>query len=324
MQAIVTGCAGFIGSHLCERLLAAGHAVTGVDSFTEFYDPSLKAANLAAIKGRIRFLQCAVEELTEAETGEADWIFHLAGQPGVRDSWGDNFQLYVTRNIQATQHLLELPRWSRRLRKLVYASSSSVYGRIDCPEVDENYAKNPHSPYGVTKLAAEHLCSLYGANDGLPILSLRLFTVVGPRQRPDMMTHRLIRAALTGEAFPLFGAGDATRDFTSVHDVAEAFLLAAEAETPRGVFNISGGRPSGILEMVGLVEELAGAAIRLDRQPESRGDVPRTGADLAMARKRLGYAPHYSLRETVLAQVEHVRGQIGAGRRPLAASEGRT
>ncbi|MBI4873601.1 MAG: GDP-mannose 4,6-dehydratase [Acidobacteria bacterium] len=309
MLTLVTGCAGFIGSHLAERLLAAGHEVIGVDALTDYYDPELKRDNLrVCLDHRLfRYIEAPVASLDLRVVREAEVIYHLAGQPGVRASWRDGFQACVAHNILSTQCLLEQARESKNLRRLVYASSSSVYGNITAERVTEEHPKKPYSPYGVTKLAAEQLCSLYADNFGVPAVSLRLFTVCGPRQRPDMMFHRLIGAALKGVRFQVFGDGGMVRDFTCVFDVVEALILAAEGAVRQGVFNIAGGQVASVREVIALVGDLLGSEVPVEYQGEQQGDVRRTCADIAAASKQLNYRPEWKLRDGLRLQINSIQ-----------------
>lgn len=315
MEALVTGVAGFIGSHLAETLVARGHRVRGVDALTTTYDPASKRANLATLAEQERF------ELVEADIGHADLaglldgvdvVFHLAAEPGVRGSWADRFALYTERNITATQRLLDACLAAGRPR-VVYASSSSVYGNAITHPTREDGPTEPHSPYGVTKLAGEHLCRVYATNWGLPTVCLRNFTVYGPRQRPDMAVHRLVEAALRGDAFPLYGDGDARRDLTYVGDVVEANLAAANADLPLGaVLNVAGGRTVSIADLIHLVEDTTGRRVPLDRRPPVPGDVARTGGAVDRARDLLGWEPRVDLETGVAAQVSWHRARRGA------------
>jgi len=301
MRAVVTGAAGFVGSHLCEHLLETGATVVGVDCFTDYYDRALKEANLERLVGRSGF-RLVVADLTSAPLEElvedADTVFHLAGQPGVRPSWGKDFDIYVRHNIVATQRLLEALR-GRPLRKLVYASSSSVYGNAETLPTRETVCPTPVSPYGVTKLAAEHLCNLYGYNFGLPVVALRLFTVYGPRQRPDMAFRRLFSAALQGQVFELYGDGEQTRDFTFVGDVVRAMREAAMSRW-EGVANVGGGSRTSMSEVIRTVDRIVGG-VEVVRRPAQRGDARHTSADTSLAAKAFGYRPATTLEEGLTA-----------------------
>ena len=310
---LVTGAAGFIGSHLCERLLQEGHAVIGLDAFSDYYPRPQKEANLAPLLGRpgFRFLEL---DLTRSDLGpivaEADHIFHQAGQPGVRPSWGKDFDIYVDCNIRATQRLLEAVKGSPRLRRLVFASSSSVYGDASELPLREASLPRPFSPYGVTKLAAEHLCGLYHANHGVPAVALRYFTVYGPRQRPDMGFHKFIQAALTDRPIVVYGDGEQTRDFTYVADAVEANWLALRAEATGQVFNIGGGSRVSVNQVLATLEEILHRSIRRERRPPPPGDVRHTWADTARARDLLGFVPRVSLREGLAGEVEWMRKRM--------------
>ena len=312
MLVLVSGCAGFIGSHLSERLLAEGHDVVGLDALTDYYDPALKRNNLLQCldSHRFHFLNTTIAEAPSSAVRDAELIYHLAAQPGVRSSWGQDFRIYVEQNILSTQILLEQARAAPNLKRLVYASSSSVYGNTSCEAVSEQSPKQPHSPYGVTKLAAEQLCTLYADNYGIPAVAIRIFTACGPRQRPDMMLHRLIQAALSGTSFTVFGDGEAERDFTAVMDIVDAFLLAGECSMEHRVFNISGNQVVSMREVFALVEEIVGSKIKLEFRAESRGDVRRTGADITRALTHLHYCPKWNLRDTIQAQIQHVEGLL--------------
>ena len=307
-KALVTGAAGFIGSHLTERLLEDGWQVVAVDCFTDYYSRAAKEQNLAACRAhpRLRFVEadlvtCDLKPLL----ADVDVVFHQAGQAGVRASWGAEFEMYVQNNILATQRLLEALK-GRTLQRFVYASSSSIYGDAQDLPVREETLPQPISPYGVTKLAAEHLCRLYHTNFGLPTVSLRYFTVYGPRQRPDMAFHRLIRAMLEGGTFPLYGDGQQTRDFTFVADAVAANLLAVEAP-PGRVFNIGGGSRVTMNQVIATLEEIVGRPAPVERQAAQAGDVRHTWADTSAAREVLGFAPRVSLREGLAQEVAWLR-----------------
>jgi nucleoside-diphosphate-sugar epimerase len=304
---LVTGAAGFIGSHLCERLLQKGHGVIGVDAFTDYYPRAVKEANLVGLRTHPEF-RFVETDLVRADlapvVAEADFIFHQAGQPGVRASWGKEFHLYLDHNIRATQQLLETVKGSARLRRLVFASSSSVYGQTEELPLREEFLPRPFSPYGVTKLAAEHLCSLYHANHGVPTVALRYFTVYGPRQRPDMGFHKFIQAALEDRPIAVYGDGEQTRDFTYVTDAVEANWLALDSPAIGQVFNIGGGSRSSLNQVLASLEEILGRPIRRERRPPQPGDVRHTWADTSRARSILGFFPRVSLREGLARQVE--------------------
>jgi UDP-glucuronate 4-epimerase len=306
VKALVTGTAGFIGSTLTDRLLAEGWTVRGIDSFTPYYDPDAKRTNLVHLADVDAFELCEVDlrttELSALFDG-VDVVFHLAGQPGVRLSWADGFHTYSEANIEVTQRLLEAAR-EHALQRFVYASSSSVYGDAEVVPTDEEHPTRPYSPYGVTKLAGEHLCSAYGRNFGVPTASVRYFTVYGPRQRPDMAFHRLIEAALNGDSFPLYGDGRQVRDFTFVDDIVEATYLAGVTDLPAGmVLNAAGGDSMELLAVVKLVGEVAGSPVELDWRGAQPGDVRRTGGSIERARKLLDWNPKFDLRAGVERQV---------------------
>lgn len=307
MRALVTGVAGFVGSHLTEALLGDGWDVRGVDSLSEYYDLNQKHANLDAIGDDGNLELVLGFDLASDPLGEilenVDVVFHQAGQPGVRASW-NAFDGYVRDNVVATQHLLEAAR-DASVGRFVYASSSSVYGDAASYPTKESDLPRPKSPYGVTKLAAEHLCSVYARNWGLPTVSLRYFTVYGPRQRPDMAMHRLIEAALTGGEFPLYGSGEQIRDFTYISDVVAGNMLAATQDVEPGlVMNLAGGSSTTLNEIIAIIETLTGRSIDLNRGPTARGDVYRTGGATTVAEEALGWKPSIDIREGLARQVD--------------------
>jgi nucleoside-diphosphate-sugar epimerase len=303
MKAIVTGAAGFIGSHLSAALLDSGASVAGVDCFTDYYDRALKDANLATVKDRkgFTFVEGALQDLDLQKilTG-ATHVFHLAGQAGVRKSWGGDFDVYIRDNIQATQRLLEsMARMP--IQKYVYSSSSSVYGNdVPLPMREDTYLQ-PLSPYGVTKLAAEHLGHLYYANHGVPAVSLRYFTVYGPRQRPDMAFQRFLTAARDGRSITVYGDGEQTRDFTFVSDIVAANMAAAAQGRPGSVYNIGGGSRVTLNHVLELMQRVTGKTVTIQREPEQKGDMRHTYADTSAARRDLDFNPRVSL-ENGLAQ----------------------
>jgi nucleoside-diphosphate-sugar epimerase len=313
ITSLVTGAAGFVGSHLCERLLREGHQVIGVDVFADYYPRSVKEANLTDLGGApaFRFVEGDLTRMDLTSlVRDVEYIFHQAGQPGVRPSWGKDFDVYLDCNIRATQRLLEAARAAGRLRCLVYASSSSVYGETPDLPLREDSPTRPYSPYGVTKMAAEHLCSLYHANYGVPTVSLRYFTVYGPRQRPDMGFHRFIRAALEDRPIPVYGDGEQTRDFTYVSDAVEANWLAVAPSAVGQVFNIGGGSRVSVNQVLATLEDVLGRSIRRERQPAQPGDVRHTWADTRRAKEILGFTPKVSLREGLTREAAWLKDAI--------------
>lgn len=314
MFVLVTGVAGFIGSSVAERCLRIGAQVLGVDCFVDYYPRSAKEQNLSRLREwpSFRFVEA---DLSAMESHVLkDWLYHYplvshqAAQAGVRSSWGSQFETYTRCNILATQRLLEAAK-EVGVRRFVYASSSSVYGQVDQFPLRETGPALPVSPYGVTKLAAEHLARLYYLNFGVPTVSLRYFTVYGPRQRPDMAFHRLIRSALLGETFPLYGDGSQSRNFTYIDDVVDANLAALTIPaSPQAPFlgepiNIGGGARVSVLEVISLLEDLTGHSLKVAQEGFQKGDVDRTEAELTRAQTWLGYAPKTSLKDGLSAEI---------------------
>ncbi len=299
MISLVTGAAGFIASQLCRKLLLKGHKVLGIDSFTDFYPKWIKEKNLETLKGNKNF-EFIEKDLTEMDLTsalrDADYIFHHAAQAGVRASWGEHFSVYSKNNIEATQKLLEASK-DARLKRFVFASSSSVYG--SCPELPMSEASplHPFSPYGVTKLASEHLCLLYHKNYGIPCVCLRFFTVYGPGQRPDMAFHRFFKAIAEDKEIPVYGEGDQTRDFTYIDDIIEANLASLEKGKTGEVYNIGGGNRKRLKDLFPVFEEICQKKIKLKKHEKQPGDVPHTFASIEKARKDLGYSPRTQLQE---------------------------
>jgi UDP-glucuronate 4-epimerase len=305
-RALVTGAAGFIGSHLSERLLEQGVAVVGVDRLSDYYDRELKLANIARLLDDrdFTFVEENVIAVASPELLDGvDVVYHLAGQPGVRPSWGRQFQIYMDDNVLATQALLEAAK-DAQIDRFVYASSSSVYGNAERFPTGEDDLPKPLSPYGVTKLAAEHLCQLYAKSFGVQTVSLRYFSVYGPRQRPDMAFNRWIRAGVDHQPIRVFGDGHQTRDFTFVHDVVSATLAAGARGVPGEVYNIAGGSRTTVLEVIARLEQLLGVEFDLHHEDAARGDARDTGADTSKAARDLGYAPAYDLDAGLAAQVD--------------------
>ena len=314
-HALVTGAAGFIGSHLSERLLILGLRVTGVDCFTDYYDPSLKRRNLEAAAANPNFtlLELDLGRADLAALPEVNVIFHQAAQAGVRASWGAEFGTYAHHNVLATQRLLERYR-TAPLERFVYASSSSVYGDAEQYPTPETLLPRPFSPYGVTKLAAEHLVLLYGRNFGLPVSALRYFTVYGPRQRPDMAFHKFCRALLRGEEIGVYGDGRQSRDFTFIDDAIEANVRAWKSSAPQGVYNVGGGSQVEVLEAIALLEAALGSKAKLRFEPRPPGDPLRTRADAGRIRADLGFAPETPIALGLAAEAAWAR-ELYAGSR---------
>jgi UDP-glucose 4-epimerase len=282
MKTLVTGCAGFIGSHLVDKLLEQGYKVVGMDCFTDYYSRETKEANVSTALKNNNFKLIKEDIMNMDNFPEVDCVFHLAAQAGVRTSWGKSFEIYTKNNIEATQKLLEFYK-DRKIKKFVYASSSSVYGDAELPMREDSLLK-PVSPYGVTKLAGENLCYLYWKNYNVPTVSLRYFTVYGPRQRPDMAIHKFVRAILNDEEIAIFGDGTQTRDFTFIDDVVEANILAANSKVEGGVFNVGGCSRISVNELIKLLEEITGKNARMNYIEKQKGDVGDTLADTGKMR----------------------------------------
>ena len=293
MRCLVTGAAGFIGSSLCDALLDAGHEVIGVDCFLDYYPRRMKERNLSAARESDQFTFTEADLLhtdLPALLQDSEVVFHLAAQPGVRASWGQTFDRYSDNNVLATQRVLEACRTTRPHR-VVYASSSSVYGNPDRLPVKESDKTRPVSPYGVTKLAGEHLCRLYHANYQVPAVSLRYFTVYGPRQRPDMAFHKFIRSGLLRQPIEILGDGTQTRDFTYIDDVVRVTRGAAEAGIPGKVYNVGGGARWALRDVLSAIERVLDTSLEIQRLPAAPGDVHDTFADTTQARRDLRFDP---------------------------------
>ena len=309
VSCLITGVAGFIGSHLAKKLLAEGWRVIGIDNFSPYYDPQQKRVNLSAllVNPDFTFLELDVHDLTvDIQLPSVQYVFHLAGRPGVRPSFGRQFHLYLQDNVLATERLLErCLDWP--LRKFIFASSSSVYGSCHRQPQKESDPPRPASPYAFTKLAAELLCAHYWRRHHLPAASARLFTVYGPGQRPDMAVHRFITAALEGRPLEVYGDGRQTRDMTFVDDAVEGLIGAARFGRQGAVYNIASGCPVSLRELVGRISRLAGLPVEIAFAKRRQGDVGHTWGDIGQAHKELGYTPSVTLNEGIAQQIEAIR-----------------
>lgn len=304
MRCLVSGVAGFIGSHLAERLVRDGQEVIGIDCFLDYYPREVKEENLAGLKKspNFHFQEANLLELDlPALVQKTDFIFHLAAQAGVRASWGESFSIYTENNIRATQRLLESCK-GQKVSKFILASSSSVYGDAEEMPTSENSAPKPVSPYGLSKLACEHLCYLYWKNHKIPYLALRYFTVYGPRQRPDMAFHKFLRSALHGKEIEIYGDGNQTRDFTYISDIINATVKSISTDAVAESVNLGGGSPATIWQVLNIIEDITGKRVRLRHIEEQKGDVRHTCADITKAQRILGYAPQVRLGEGLRKQ----------------------
>ena len=308
-KALVTGAAGFIGSHLAEELLKTGFEVVGIDSLTDYYDVRLKQRNLDFLTPHdgFQFIAQSINDANlEAALEGVSYVFHQAAQAGVRASWGSRFEDYIDCNIRATQKLCEAVK-NKPVKKFVYASSSSVYGDTDRLPMSEDGLVRPVSPYGVTKLDAENMCLLYRKSDGLPAVCLRYFTVYGPRQRPDMAIHRFLRGALLGSAVEVYGNGEQTRDFTYVSDIVAANILAMKYEGGETVFNIGGGSRVSVNYVLDLIGRYAKPDFDVRYKAGEKGDVRHTYADTTRARDELSFEPKMTLENGIELQAEWMK-----------------
>src|SRR3972149_1965381 len=312
MDLLVTGVAGFIGSHLAERLLPEGYQIIGVDSFLDYYPKKIKESNLKGLLSNTKFAftEGSVFELNLTETlKRVEAVFHQAAIPGVRASWGKEFNKYIENNILGTQVLLEACK-DAEIKKFVYASSSSVYGDADELPIKETSATKPVSPYGVSKLAGEHLATLYFKGYDIPTVSLRYFTVYGPRQRPDMGFHKFITAILLGREIEIYGTGEQTRDFTFIDDVVEANLQAFIEGKNGDVYNVGGGSRISLIKAIKIIEEIAGRKATLKYVEPQRGDAQHTYADISKAKKDFDYTPKVDIYEGLKRHYEWLRNNL--------------
>lgn len=316
-RVLVTGCAGFIGSRLVERLLYDGTSVIGIDAFTDYYAREIKKANLRRFRDHPGFtferLDLSRDPLDRVLNG-VEVVYHLAGQPGVRESFGAGFPKYLRHNVEATQRLLEAA-VGKPIEAFVYASSSSVYGDLDTYPTPEDAPRNPRSPYGMTKLAVEELAGVYLRSHGVPVIGLRYFTVYGPGQRPDMAFARFIGQLLVGHPLTVYGDGSQVRDFTYVDDAVRGTIAAAARGTPGSVYNIGGGHPVQLQEAYRLLGEILGRPVEVLSLPEMPGDVARTGADGTRAREQLGFRPQIELADGLRTQVKAALRELPKARR---------
>jgi len=299
MKCIVTGAAGFIGSHLSRRLLDEGFSVTGIDSYSDYYPRWIKEKNISSLFDRKDFQFIAGDINSLNLTGilkQSDIIYHLAAQAGVRASWGRSFSIYTKNNIEATQRLLEATK-NLRIKKFIFASSSSVYGYSPELPMSETSLLFPYSPYGVTKLAAENLCFLYHKNYGVPTVSLRFFTVYGPGQRPDMAFHKFLKCVMEGKPLPIFGDGKQTRDFTYISDIIDANVACIDFGKPGEIYNIGGGNRKKLKDLFPILEDICKKKIPLQWENKQKGDVPHTLASIRKAQEDLDYSPGTDIRE---------------------------
>jgi len=313
VRALVTGAAGFIGSTLAEQLVAEGADVVGLDCFADYYPRPIKERNLAGLrKGpRFTFVESTIQDADLASIlRDRTHVFHLAAQAGVRKSWGRDFAVYTVNNIDATQVLLEAIAQAPAIERVVYASSSSVYGDNVAMPMREDALPQPVSPYGVTKLAAEQLCYLYYTNHRVPAVSLRYFTVYGPRQRPDMGFHKFLHAAIRHEPISLYGDGEQTRDFTFVHDAVGATIAAATRGVPGRVYNVGGGSRVSMNQVIDIIGRVAGQALIVNRGEAQKGDMRHTYADTTLAQRDLGFAPRVGLEQGLAAEFTWLSGVL--------------
>lgn len=313
MKCLVTGAAGFLGSNISERLISMGAEVIGIDCFIDYYPRALKEKNLTNLwaSKQFTFIEKSLLDVNLSELLDGvDYVFHQAAQAGVRASWGKDFEIYTENNIKATQQLLDACK-DKPIKRLIYASSSSVYGDVKEFPMRETMFLQPVSPYGVSKLAAEHLCVLYWKNFKVPTISLRYFTVYGPRQRPDMAFNRFIKAILKGDTIRIYGDGKQTRDFTFVADAVQANISAMTNGTPGGVYNIGGGSRISVNDVLAILGKISGIEPKISYEERQKGDVQDTCADTTLAKNELLYNPQVGIEEGLRQEYEWLKGLIG-------------
>ena len=294
MKCLVTGVAGFIGSHLAERLVKDGYNVTGIDCFTRYYSRKIKEKNIKNLlrRNNFKFIKGNLIEMNlDKVIKGVNYVFHQAAQAGIRGSWGNNFKIYTNYDVLATQKLLEATIKEPRIKKFLYASSSSIYGDVEEYPVKETALPKPLSPYGVAKLAGEHLTYLYWKNHGIPIISLRYFTVYGPRQRPDMAFYKIIKANMLNKTFPIYGSGEQKRDFTYIDDIINANILAMNSKYVNQIFNIGGGTNITLNVAIKIIEGVLNKKTKVRIYSKQKGDVKQTLADISKAKRLLRYIP---------------------------------
>ena len=309
----VTGVAGFIGSHIAEKLLQNNFKVIGIDSFTPYYPKKIKKNNLKQCLKNKNF-SFINKDLIETNLlplfQKSQHLFHLAAQPGVRSSWGTQFETYVKENILVTQQILEYARIAKSFKTIVMASSSSVYGEQEGKMNEENTFTKPISPYGVTKLAAENICRIYAENYNLPITSLRYFTVYGPRQRPEMAFMQFIKAALTDREIAVYGDGSQTRDFTYIDDIVDASISCIESNLSQEILNIGGGFVVSINDILKLLIDISQTELKISYTPKQKGDVIHTEADISKAVRLIDYKPKTKIKDGLIQEFTYVKNTL--------------
>lgn len=310
---LITGVAGFIGSHLAKKFLELNYCVKGIDNLNNYYSPEIKKNNLKPLLKNQNF--CFIKkDLIKADLDfllkNVDYIFHIAAYSGVRKSWGNSFKLYLQNNVLVTQMLLEKIKENKNIKKFVFASSSSIYGNTNVFPTNENAFLNPISPYGISKLAAEKLCNAYYENYDIPLIAFRYFTVYGPGQRPDMAFHRFIKAILNNEEIIIFGNGKQTRDFTFIDNIVNANIKAIKTKIKGKVFNIGSGEKINVNDVIKKLEKIIQKKAKIKYIEKQKGDVENTFADITSAKKLLNYAPINNLDEGLYQEYEWIKNEF--------------